>query len=895
MTAPISSISGLASGIQWQDMVTQIIAAESARQLAPITQRATAAQARMDAWKGYQTVLGAVRGAANSLADGSTFNTFVATAGASSVTSRTLLSASAGATATPGAYKAEVVATATAEKLGGNVVSDPSAAMSLTGSFLVAGKQVTVGASDSLSAIRDKINAANTGAAPSHVSAAILTVSSGANRLILTNETTGAAGIELTENGGSSVLSSLGLVQSSLVSNTTSAGSVRSYGFASGTQTIAQALGVTMPPASSFIVAGQTVSVDLSQDSLSSVVSKINTAVGAGTASVATETVNGAVVSRILVNGTVTVNAADASLSTATLQQLGFLKNQRGGEVQTLRTATALIDSTTTLAATASSRLVNVGAVAGNSLTFAGTRVDGTAGSVTVVVTGTTTLQDVLNAITAPGAGFAVTGHGVTGSIDAQGRLQLADTVVGDSKLAFTATNDRVGGGTFDFGSTNVAVAGRAMQLASPSDAQVRLDGVLVTRSTNSITDAVAGVTLSLLHAEVGTTVDVNVTRNTDAIVLAVQTLTSAYNAAAQYVSAKTGAKGPLPFDSSMRGTLTGYRNALLGGVTGLANTTYTNAPLVGLTLDKNGTLSLDANAFKAALAANPGEVKSLFQTAGSSPLSSVQYMGSSANTKAGSYAVAITQAATTPVTTSSPMAGTYSNSAVANQMVVTDSFTGRTATIALADADTASTITSKLNTAFGVSLLRLTASVSGGAVQIAGSNYGSASKITVAFQLSGTAAAAQLGFAAGPVGGLDVAGTINGQAATGAGQLLSANVPAPGATNDAQGLALLYSGSGVASTTATFVRGLGGTFTSLTDGIALPGTGLIDTTTTALQTSVTSLTARQTDVQARLDRDAARLTKEFTAMETAMGKLQAQGQWLTGQINQMNGLNPAH
>jgi len=51
----------------------------------------------------------------------------------------------------------------------------------------------------------------------------------------------------------------------------------------------------------------------------------------------------------------------------------------------------------------------------------------------------------------------------------------------------------------------------------------------------------------------------------------------------------------------------------------------------------------------------------------------------------------------------------------------------------------------------------------------------------------------------------------------------------------------------------------------------------------------------RQTDIQDRLDRQKAALTAQFTAMETAMSKLQTQGQWLTGQINALGSLNSSN
>lgn len=892
-SAPTSNISGLASGIQWNDMIDQIMTLEQSRTLDPVTANVTIAQAKQQAWTGYSSLISSVNDAASKLADGSSLDKYLTSVSASDVSGRSLLSATAASGAVPGDYRLEVLSTATAEKLGSSNYANTSAALSLTGTFLVGGKQVTVGAGDSLAAIRDKINAANTGTTPSGVTASILTVSSGVNRLMLSTGTTGSAGIELTENGGSNVLSSLGLVSSSLVANTTSAGAVRSYGFSDANTPVAQVLGLSLPTDTTFKVNGQSVSLNLGANSLNAIAANINAAAGANTASVVSETVNGATVNRLLVNGTVTADSGDLANSTAALQQIGFLKNQRAGEVQTLGTANATIDSSTGLAATSASKLVDMGAAAGDVLTFAGTRTDGTNVSLNITVDGTTTMQDVINAITANGTGFGTASRGVTASVDAQGRLQISDTATGDSKVTFSATDNLAGGGTLAFGTTSVVTAGRSMQLAAPSDAQVRIDGVLVTRSTNTISDALAGVTLSLQAAEPGSVVDVNVSRDTNSVVTAAQALAKAYNAAAAYVKSTTASDGPLAFDSAMRGTLSGFRNALLSSVPGLGNTTYTSAALVGVTFDKDGQLTVDATALQAAMVSKPDEVKNLFRTAGNASDATLQYMSGSSATKPGTYAVAITQAATTPVSSSAAMGGAYANAATANQMVITDSFTGRTATITLANGDTADSIVSKLNTGFGAGALKLTAAVTGGnTVQITGANYGSNSKITVSFKLNGVAAAQQLGFSSSAIGGLDVVGTINGKSATGQGRLLTADAPALGDTNDAQGLSLLFTGTGPLIGTMTYVRGIGGEIAHAVSPVTDSGTGLIDITTQSLQSRIDSLNAKEVDIQTRLDNQRAALTAQFTAMESAMSKIQAQGSWLTSQINSINSLN---
>jgi len=757
MSSPLTSVSGLSSGIQWQQMIDQIMQLEQSRTLDPITAQQTSDQARLGAWQSYSDVVSTLRDASSKLSDASAFTAFQANAANSPTSGRTLLSATASAGAIPGNYQVEVDDIARAEKLGGSAVADPTAAMNLTGNVFVSGHLLTVTATDSLNAIRDKINALNSGTNPTHVSASILTVSSGVNRLVLTSDTTGSAGIELVENGGSNVLSSLGLASNTLVANTIGS-NARSYGFTTATTPIGQALGQTMPAAGAFQVNGTVINVDLSQDSLTTIAAKINSGVGSAVATVSSEVVNGATVSRLIVNGTVTADPgtgpADQAVSTQNLQQLGFLENDRS-----------------------------------------------------------------------------------------------------------------------------------ASQLVTPTDAQLKIDGIPLTRSTNTIADALSGITLNLQQAEVGTTVDVSVARDSTAAVKAIQDFADAYNAVAKYVSTNTAQNGPLPFDSTIRSTLAQMKRNIVDGVTGLQNTTFTSLPQIGVALDKTGVLQVDTAKLTAALASSPTEVQALFATNGSSTLSTIQYMSGSPQTQPGTYAVNVTQGATTPTATGSAIAGTYGNSAVANTMTVTDSFTGRTSTIALVDADTASTIASKLNVAFGTDGLRLSASVANGnQLQLDGLQYGSRSSFTLAFLLNGVNAGSQLGFNTTPYAGLDVAGTINGKTATGSGQVLTAPVDP---TNPAQGLSVLYTGTTPPETgNITYVLGLGGAMFSAADSLVQSGNGTIQTQENNIQSHIDSLTQRAADVQERLDQQRAALTKQFTDMETALSKLQAQASALTNQLN---------
>src|SRR5262245_50137812 len=199
MADSISNISGLASGVQWRDLVDQIMAVETSRRLTPVTDKKDVAQKRYDAWGSFQSLVAKFRDATKALRDGSAFGTYKVNAGASAATGRALVSATASAGATPGTYSVEVDDVARANKLSGDIVASATTPLGLVGDFSVNGRAVTLVATDTLAQVRDKINAVNSGATASGVSASILSTGASAQRLVLTSESAGASGIELVD------------------------------------------------------------------------------------------------------------------------------------------------------------------------------------------------------------------------------------------------------------------------------------------------------------------------------------------------------------------------------------------------------------------------------------------------------------------------------------------------------------------------------------------------------------------------------------------------------------------------------------------------------------------------------------------------------------------------
>ncbi len=57
--APLGTVQGLASNVQWQDLITQIIAGETTQKLDPVTKQiTTASAAQLTAWASYQGLVG---------------------------------------------------------------------------------------------------------------------------------------------------------------------------------------------------------------------------------------------------------------------------------------------------------------------------------------------------------------------------------------------------------------------------------------------------------------------------------------------------------------------------------------------------------------------------------------------------------------------------------------------------------------------------------------------------------------------------------------------------------------------------------------------------------------------------------------------------------------------
>ena len=158
--------------------------------------------------------------------------------------------------------------------------------------------------------------------------------------------------------------------------------------------------------------------------------------------------------------------------------------------------------------------------------------------------------------------------------------------------------------------------AGGMKEVVRATNAQLTINDIAITSASNVVTDAAQGVTMTL--KKTGTT-SMTLTQDLDSIKAAVQGLAAAYNnlqTAAKQLTAfdvKSGTKAALTGDGVLRGIQSTLRSVLNTPEAGMRDGATTTLAQLGVTLQKDGTMSVDTKKLDAALAGNLADVTALF------------------------------------------------------------------------------------------------------------------------------------------------------------------------------------------------------------------------------------------------------------------------------------------
>ncbi len=199
----------------------------------------------------------------------------------------------------------------------------------------------------------------------------------------------------------------------------------------------------------------------------------------------------------------------------------------------------------------------------------------------------------------------------------------------------------------------NQNTAANISQTSKGEDAQLNVNGLTITRSSNSVDEVIKGVTLNLKNADVGKNISVTVSADTDKLTESIQGFVDAYNELKSFVDdlssydADKQQAGLLLGDSTVRGMMSQIRSMISEPIVGLTGK-YRSLTELGVDTNKDNEYQLDFDAakFEKAMSEDRASIVGLLAKSGKTTDSQITYVNDSINTKPGTYDVNITQLA---------------------------------------------------------------------------------------------------------------------------------------------------------------------------------------------------------------------------------------------------------
>ncbi|GJL73921.1 flagellar filament capping protein FliD [Nitrosomonas sp.] len=482
---------------------------------------------------------------------------------------------------------------------------------------------------------------------------------------------------------------------------------------------------------------------------------------------------------------------------------------------------------------------------------------------------------------------------GVSASIinDGSGdRLVIASKDTGLSNaLKITVTDDdlnntdNVGLSQLAFDASTGGVANLTETVAA-ENATLVIDGIPISKASNKISDAIEGVTLELLKADLGNTKTLSIARDTASIQEAIESFVTSFNdlnetiinlskfdAANNQASVLTGDATLRSIQNQLRGAFNTFLSTAGGGLSTLSD--------IGVTFQEDGTLELDTEKLNSVLNDATKDISTLFAAVGKPSDSLVSFVNAAPETQNGSYALNVTQLATQGSATGSNAAALTINTG-ANDILDLD-INGISTSITLAagtySADSlAAEIQSKINGATAISSANINVSVTqtAGVLNIISEQYGSASTVSI----TGGNGSTDLFGTPVETSGVDVAGTIGGFIATGSGQTLTG-------TDDSSGLTLQISGGTTGPRgIVDFASGFAVKLNQLVENM-LENDSLIDSRIDGINSSIVDIDTQRDTLNRRLDDVERRFRAQFAALDTLVANMTQTSNFLQQQL----------
>jgi len=498
------------------------------------------------------------------------------------------------------------------------------------------------------------------------------------------------------------------------------------------------------------------------------------------------------------------------------------------------------------------------------------------------------TLQGLANAINDANGGVSA------GVIDTGSGFRLtlsADETGTANAVKITASEDAGAEGLarFAFDPADPLANPAMEQTIVAADAQMKINGVLVTRATNAIENVVDGLTFNL--TEVGKST-VKVEQDTAAVAERVQAFVDKFNELQSTIrdlstfNSETGQGSILTGDSTVRNIQNELKSVLTNIIPGLENASVRSLADVGIGTDfRTGELQFDSQKFQQKLHDNPDDVTALFAEQGRTTDSQVEFVRSGSNTVPGGYDINVTQMATRgSLNFAIPDTVDAINVQADNSFTFqVDGETSATVSIAAGDysgADFAAAIQAALADNQALNAADRSLQVAYDAVEgltFASNRFGGDSNVN----LTSLANVTGLNTATGNAG-LDVQGTINGLAAQGDGQVLFL---ANDVGNSAAGLQVRITGGEVGSRgDVSFIEGVSERAVDAITNI-LGAEGALSSRTEALNRDLERIQDDRVKLDLRIESYQARLVAQFSSADSLISQLNNTRDYVTQQL----------
>lgn len=499
----------------------------------------------------------------------------------------------------------------------------------------------------------------------------------------------------------------------------------------------------------------------------------------------------------------------------------------------------------------------------------------------------------------------------VVNQTDTEYEVLLSGSAYDGLKLSFSA-GDLEAGDTFQ-------VSTFAPLLQEATDAHVSIGGggsgagspIIVTSASNTLDDVIPGLDIDLKNTTAaGEFVTIKTGMDIKAIKNQISGFLDKYNGVMDFIDSQfsynkdTTESGVLFADyplqvmqSSLRFASTSVVSGLSGGVNSLS--------AIGIRSDAYGQLRIaDSAKLSDAISNDLDSVIALFINSGNSTSSFIEFLSATSETNSGSnYTVDITQAATkgyfqgTAITdpATSTLTIDSTNNAIklnidgllSDELILTerDYTTGD---------DLANEIQTRIDADDKIAIKGLTVEWvdlgTTGYLKINSGTFGSSPSVAI-YASQVNSAYTVLGMSAGTyTDGKDVAGTIAGEAATGNGQILIGDE----GNTSTEGLKLKITYTDADSLTGTegtilVIKGLATKIDEALENITKTIDGSIARRTTALENQIKYMDERIADFDERLASRKNDLYNEFLAMESALSRYEAEGAFLTAQLQNLS------